>query len=92
MQQHWGSCTADDASSCPTTDWCPFNWYRTSGDSDNGLGTWYNNLQTTVRFQSWSDPISRPGCWAYPDMLQVHQPEPKRAAPLPTRAAPSLSR
>jgi len=24
---HWGDCTIDDASSCPTTDWCPFNWY-----------------------------------------------------------------
>eukprot|EP00039_Didymoeca_costata_P002197 m.58190 g.58190 ORF g.58190 m.58190 type:complete len:601 (-) comp11160_c0_seq4:30-1832(-) len=68
---HWGSCTGDDASSCPTITWCPFNWYRTSGDSDNNLGTWYNNLQTTVRFQTWSQPMSRPGCWAYPDMLQV---------------------
>ena len=68
---HWGTCTADDASSCPTVDWCPFNWYRTSGDSNNALGTWYNNLLTTVRFQSWDEPVSQPGCWAYPDMLQV---------------------
>lgn len=43
---HWGACTEDDASSCPTTDWCPFNWYRTSGDSNNRLSTWYDNLQT----------------------------------------------
>ena len=42
---HWGDCTDNDASSCPTKDWCPFNWYRTSGDSNNGLGTWYKNLQ-----------------------------------------------
>ena len=35
-----------------------------SGDSNNGLGTWYNNMQSTVRFQTWDDPISRPGCWA----------------------------
>lgn len=68
---HWGDCTGDDASSCPTQDWCPFNWYRTSGDSNNALGTWYNNLQTTKRFQSWDAPVSQPGCWAYPDMLQV---------------------
>lgn len=68
---HWGDCTIDDASSCPTKDWCPFNWYRTSGDSNNGLGTWYGNLQTTIRFQSWSEPVSQPGCWAYPDMLQI---------------------
>ena len=44
---HWGDCTQDDASSCPTTDWCPFNFYRTSGDSNNAMGTWYNNLQVT---------------------------------------------
>ena len=68
---HWGKCTDDDASSCPTADWCPFNFYRTSGDSDNRLSTWFHNLQTTVRFQSWAEPVSRPGCWAYPDMLQV---------------------
>lgn len=68
---HWGDCTIDDASSCPTQDWCPFNHYRTSGDSNNGMATWYNNLQTTVRFQTWDSPVSRPGCWAYPDMLQV---------------------
>lgn len=69
---HWGDCTTDDASSCPTLDWCPFNQYRTSGDSDNAMGTWFHNLQTTLRFNSdWDAPLSRPGCWAYPDMLQV---------------------
>ena len=41
-----------------------FNWYRTSGDSNNKLGTWYDNLQTTVRFQDWEEPLSVPGCWA----------------------------
>ena len=25
---HWGRCSADDSSSCPTQTWCPFNWYR----------------------------------------------------------------
>ena len=35
------------------------------------MGTWYGNLQTTIRFQDWEYPLSRPGCWAYPDMLQV---------------------
>ena len=45
--------------------------YRTSGDSNNGMGTWYSNLQTTIRFQDHDTPLSRPGCWAYPDMLQV---------------------
>lgn len=68
---HWGDCSDSDASSCPTEDWCPFNFYRTSGDSSNKLSAWYDNLQTTIRFQTWDAPVSRPGCWAYPDMLQV---------------------
>eukprot|EP00040_Diaphanoeca_grandis_P044837 m.271969 g.271969 ORF g.271969 m.271969 type:complete len:602 (+) comp98455_c0_seq1:225-2030(+) len=84
---HWGDCTPDDASSCPTTDWCPFNWYRTSGDSNNAMGTWYNNLQTTIRFQSWDKPVSQPGCWAYPDMLQVGRlgcPTQTHGCPMPS--------
>ena len=38
---HWGACGADkwyhnpDGASCPTETWCPFNWYRTSGDINN---------------------------------------------------------
>ena len=34
-------------------------------------GSWYANLQTTIRFQTWEAPVSQPGCWAYPDMLEV---------------------
>jgi hypothetical protein len=29
---HWGRCTDSDDSSCHTREWCPFNWYRSSGD------------------------------------------------------------
>lgn len=29
------------------------------------------NLQTTIPFQHLTHPISRPSCWAYPDMLEV---------------------
>ena len=139
---HWGRCTDSDDSSCPTTEWCPFNWYRSSGDINAGhvsppqspprfefqagfwrdclwlQGSWYANLQTTIRFQTWEAPVSQvheqhirnprhnfvsrdiserllafhaknggfhtkhdgshtkidglqPGCWAYPDMLEV---------------------
>ena len=31
----------------------------------------FNNLQTTVKFSSVDPPLSRPGTWAYPDMLEV---------------------
>lgn len=68
---HWGRCTSEDDSSCPTADWCPFNWYRTSGDINSGTTSWLENLQTTTRFQDFDAPLSRPGCWAYPDMLEV---------------------
>ena len=47
------------------------NFFRTSGDSNNALGTWYANLQTTLPFSAWAAPLSQPGCWAYPDMLEV---------------------
>jgi len=71
---HWGHCGAFkgnvDGSSCPTLDWCPFNWYRTSGDINSGSTSWLKNLQTTRKFQG-DQPLSRPGCWAYPDMLEV---------------------
>jgi len=68
---HWGRCTASDDSSCPTKDWCPFNWFRTSGDINASPMSWLGNLQTTIQFQDPVAPLSRPGCWAYPDMLEV---------------------
>jgi len=68
---HWGRCTDSDDSSCPTTEWCPFNWYRTSGDINSGTMSWYKNLQTTTKFQDYNTPLSVPSCWAYPDMLEV---------------------
>ena len=68
---HWGDCTDSDDSSCPTQDWCPFNWYRSSGDINAGATSWLGNLQTTIKFQDYDKPLSQPGCWAYPDMLEV---------------------
>jgi len=74
---HWGSCGADswyhnpDGSSCPTQDWCPFNHYRTSGDINSGLTSWYANLQSALKFLNDTAPLSVPSCWAYPDMMEV---------------------
>jgi len=71
---HWGKCGPfrgdPDGSSCPTEDWCPFNFYRTSGDINSGNMSWFRNLQSAERFLG-NPPLSRPGCWAYPDMLEV---------------------
>jgi len=61
---HWGG-------DLPTLDWCPFNFFRTSGDISASWGSWFNNLQTAIKFLDYDNPLSRPGCWAYPDMLEV---------------------
>ena len=48
---------------------CPYNYYRSSQDIRGTYSSAMNNLLTL-------DPIAKqnlsvPGCWAYPDMLQV---------------------
>eukprot|EP00937_MAST-01D_sp_MAST-1D-sp2_P000519 g519.t1 len=70
---HWGECTAADDSSCPTPshDWCPFNFFRTSGDVRETWNSVQRNARTALRFLDAAAPLSRPHCWAYPDMLQV---------------------
>ena len=57
--------------------WCPYNFFRTSGDIVNLWDRVMSNLFSVVPFLGppkglppWN-PISRPGCWAYPDMLWV---------------------
>ena len=70
---HWGAdgtigCNKnDDGSACPSSTWCPFNWYRTSGDINSQPDSWFENLQTVVRYTQLDAPLSRPSCWAYPD-------------------------
>jgi len=75
---HWGQCGASefapsmsDSSGCPTHDWCPFNMYRSGVDISSDSTTWLRNLQTLIKFQDVQQPLSVPGCWAYPDMLEV---------------------
>jgi hypothetical protein len=50
---------------------CPENLFRGSGDIRNSWGSWFGNLATLAAFQDEEHPISRPGCWAYADMLMV---------------------
>mmetsp|Transcript_48854 Transcript_48854/g.129481 ORF Transcript_48854/g.129481 Transcript_48854/m.129481 type:complete len:434 (-) Transcript_48854:71-1372(-) len=59
---HWGF-------TVPTATWCPFNFFRTSGDVRASYGSVVGNLQTTIQWAQQG--LSRPGCWAYPDMLEV---------------------
>jgi len=46
-------------------------FFRTSGDISPSWNSWFNNLQTVIKFLDYNNPLSRPGCWAYPDMLEV---------------------
>jgi hypothetical protein len=57
---HWGrngniGCGEnDDGSACPSDDWCPFNWYRSSTDINSSPDSWFFNLQTVVPVSSAS--------------------------------------
>ena len=52
--------------------WCNYNLFRSGGDIGPDFGNVISKLQTTLPFlgNGTSKPISRPGCWAYPDMLE----------------------
>jgi len=73
---HWGGTvpnqTTGDGPCDGTTDVsdCPYNFYRTSGDIRSNWGSMTKNLHSTMKFQG-DPPLSRPGAWAYPDMMEV---------------------
>jgi alpha-galactosidase len=62
---HWGSKEPFE----PNATWCPWNFYRTSGDVRAKYSSVIGNLNSVSRFNSRN--LSYPGCWAYPDMLEV---------------------
>merc|ERR1712070_6457 len=45
------------------------NFYRTSGDVRAKFSSVMGNLNTVTKFSSRN--LGYPGCWAYPDMLEV---------------------
>jgi alpha-galactosidase len=53
----------------PTREWCPFHMYRSSTDIAPVYGSILSNLETIVPLASAN--LSYPGCFAYPDMLEV---------------------
>ena len=65
----------------PNPDWadhdgqCPYNWYRTSTDIQPSWPSIMNNFAATGHYtqptQDLTHPRSKPGCWAYADMLEV---------------------
>jgi len=62
---HWGNKVPFE----PNATWCPWNFYRTSGDVRAKFSSVIGNLNSVSRFNSRN--LSTPGCWAYPDMLEV---------------------
>eukprot|EP01064_Diplonema_japonicum_P003109 TRINITY_DN1204_c14_g1_i1.p1 TRINITY_DN1204_c14_g1~~TRINITY_DN1204_c14_g1_i1.p1 ORF type:complete len:423 (+),score=82.68 TRINITY_DN1204_c14_g1_i1:23-1270(+) len=73
---HWGGTvpgqTTGDAPCSGTTmpSNCPYNFFRSSTDIRASWSSIFFNLQSTVAYQG-NPPLSRPGTWAYPDMLEV---------------------
>jgi len=62
---HWGSEQPYE----PNATWCPWNFYRTSRDVRARYSSVIENLNSVSRFNARN--LSTPGCWAYPDMLEV---------------------
>lgn len=56
---HWGG-------TVPNATWCPWNYFRSSGDIRASYDAVVGNLQTTIQWAQQG--LSQPGCWAYPDM------------------------
>ena len=52
-------------------DTCPFSFYRVSGDIAPQFFSAVANLNRALPYLRPEAPLSRPGCWAYPDMLEV---------------------
>ena len=67
---HWGSKVPFKPDrSKPPAEGCPWNFYRSSGDVRASYTSILYNLGTVFPLRSAN--LSYPGCWAYPDMLQV---------------------
>jgi Alpha galactosidase C-terminal beta sandwich domain/Alpha galactosidase A len=59
---HWGL-------TLPNATWCPWTYYRSSGDVRATYASIVSNLNTV--FPLASQNLSTPSCWSYPDMLEV---------------------
>ena len=52
---HWGG-------TVPNATWCPWNYFRSSGDIRASYDSVVSNLQTTIQWATQG--LSKPGCWA----------------------------
>jgi hypothetical protein len=51
--------------------WCGANFFRAEGDIGPDYNGIMNRAMDLLQYQHPVHPISRPGCWAYLDMLEV---------------------
>ena len=68
------NCRNEPSSPNTPDGWCDMNFFRCSGDiNTNFVSIIGKNLAGTIKFneQYPTGFISRPGCWAHPDMLEV---------------------
>eukprot|EP00051_Salpingoeca_urceolata_P019433 m.283926 g.283926 ORF g.283926 m.283926 type:complete len:431 (-) comp19421_c0_seq10:29-1321(-) len=56
---------------------CPMNFFRSSTDIRPTFGSVLSNLESTIQFNGKN--LTGPGCWAYPDMLEVGVTNSQRA-------------
>ena len=54
-RSHWGG-------TVPNATWCPWNYFRSSGDVRASYSSVVGNLQTTIQWAK--SGLSAPGCWA----------------------------
>ena len=60
------------AGTLPNATWCPWTYYRSSGDINSSWNSVIANLNTV--FPLAAKNLSTPQCWAYPDMSEVGHP------------------
>ena len=80
---HWGGDTPYVTDDTTGELWCPYNLYRAGADIVPGSwASFLANLNTLNGFLSKQQlapqgpgnwPLSKPGCWAYPDSVQTGQ-------------------
>eukprot|EP00581_Thalassiosira_minuscula_P006110 CAMPEP_0183741440 /NCGR_PEP_ID=MMETSP0737-20130205/62141_1 /TAXON_ID=385413 /ORGANISM="Thalassiosira miniscula, Strain CCMP1093" /LENGTH=438 /DNA_ID=CAMNT_0025976767 /DNA_START=26 /DNA_END=1339 /DNA_ORIENTATION=+ len=66
---HWGEEAYDPDPSLPPREGCPFNFYRSGGDNQPNYEAILGELAMLEKYRARN--MSIPGCWAYPDMLEV---------------------
>ncbi len=60
------------------TESCPWSIYRVSTDIAPQFFSTVHNVNRGRFFRDPERPLSRPGCWAYPDMLEVGVSKPNK--------------